>query len=847
MCITVGAETLAENSADSAAENPIENPSGNAVDSSAESTQDNQPYVHDPRDNPNAMKDVLYDLDAVYGFRPDPESVRLGEYADAIDWTDPDQVAGARKIREDYHESLSELYQMISDMLHEAKPVEEIARAVSQRRNELRLEAVKDDPKELEMTKKSNLETYGHEEGPLPEELYEKYGSWQTVLEKALGTNAGMDACVGLYDEYYDYYDIEGEDSVDEGTGDGAVNSAGVSIDNDTEAGRTEEEMELSGWQAKVVFPDWKGYVDDTLAMNSMYSFTGYHGQGTIYVGISDDVESFCIYVNGQALETDSITAGSFCPVDISSYTVNGENTLQISNISPADLTEAVTVYIPYPEVLEGTPEEEGIRTETLSLISDLIETDIEYGFTSAQLAVIRNGRLVYENAWGRTNSYLPDGTPCTDSAPVTTDTLYDLASVTKMFTVNYALQKLVTDGEVELDAKITDFLGEKFVTETIQVMTDTKGEEKDPETLPDLETIKSWKAELTIRDLLRHQGGFPGDPKYCAPRLYKEELEEGETYPENPLFAGNGADEETREATIEMICKTPLDYEPGTQTVYSDADYMILGLVVEKVTGEDLDTWLKKTFYGPLGLTHITYNPLQNGFSPEDCAATELNGNTRDNLLDFDGYRTETLQGEVHDEKAWYSMGGVSGHAGLFSNASDLAKLAYVMLSGGYGENRFFSRNVIDLFTAPKSENAANWGLGWWRQGDAQRVWYFGTQAGSGTIGHQGWTGTLVMIDPERDLVIVYLTNKINTPVTDNQVDANKFDGSWYTAGTLGFVPQILSIGMDSDEDITGQLKDLTEDMAAEALKLIPEGVSIDSDHPAAKNARSKQHCTAK
>lgn len=609
-----------------------------------------------------------------------------------------------------------------------------------------------------------------------------------------------------------------------------------------TETARTEETMSLSDWQAKLVFPDWKGYTDDTLAMNSMYSFISYHGQGKLYVCVSEQLDSFHMYVNGYAIDVDRIISGSVWTIDISAYTKNGENTLQVSNIEPSDLTEAVTVYIPYPEVLKGTPEEEGIRPETLSLISNLIENDIKNGFTSAQLSIIRNGRLVYENAWGRTNSYLPDGTPCTDSAPVTTDTLYDLASVTKMFAVNYALQILLTEGMVDLDAKITDFLGEEFSTETIQVLVDTQGEPKDPETLPDLETIKEWKSKLTVRDLLQHQGGFPADPKYCAPKLYKEDLKEGESYPDNPLYAGNEPGKETKKATVEMICRTPLDYEPGTQTVYSDVDYMILGLVVEKITGEDLDTWLKRTVYEPLGLTHITYQPLQNGFVPDDCAATELNGNTRDHLLDFEGYRTYTLQGEVHDEKAWYSMAGVSGHAGLFSNATDLAKLATVMLTGGYGENGFFSRNVIDMFTAPKAEDAANWGLGWWRQADDQRVWYFGTQSDSDTIGHQGWTGTLVMIDPDRQLVVVYLTNKINSPVTDNQENPNRFDGGWYTAGTLGFVPQILSIGMDSDQDITNQLQDLVEDMAKEALKLIPEGESPDSEHPASKNACSKQ-----
>ena len=466
----------------------------------------------------------------------------------------------------------------------------------------------------------------------------------------------------------------------------------------------------------KAVFPDWKGYTDDTLAMNSMFSFTGYRGQGELYIRVSDELESFRMYVNGNAVDVDGLTPDLCWKLDISSCAQNGRNTVQVSNIKPSGAKAAVTVYAAYPVVTEGTLEEEGIRPETLSLISELIQTDIDYGFTSAQLSIIRNGRLVYENAWGRTNSYLPDGTPCTDSAAVTTDTLYDLASVTKMFSVNYAIQKLLTDGMIDLDDKITDFLGEEFVTETVQVLTDAKGEKKDPATLINLETIREWKSELTVRDLLRHQGGFTADARYCAPKIYRDDLDEGEDYPENPLFAGNGADEETKLATIEMICKTPLDYEPGTKTVYSDVDYMILGLVVEQITGEDLDTWLKKNIYGPMGLTHVTFNPLKHGFSPEDCAATELNGNTRDGLLDFDGYRTYTLQGEVHDEKAWYSMAGVSGHAGLFSNATDLAKLASVMLSGGYGNNGFFSRNVMDIFTAPKSENAANWGLGWWR-----------------------------------------------------------------------------------------------------------------------------------
>ena len=195
--------------ADAAGASPRPEPAETAAQEAASEPEARPfPYEHDPRDNPKAMEDIVYDPEAVYCFAPSPDSVRLRVFL-ALDWTDPAAVAEARAIREAYHKSISELYRMIEAMLTVARPVEDIARAVSRRRNELRLEAMADDPEGLARTKKSNLETYGHEEGPTPEELYEKYGSWQTVLEKALGTNAGADACVGLYDEYYDYYDIQ--------------------------------------------------------------------------------------------------------------------------------------------------------------------------------------------------------------------------------------------------------------------------------------------------------------------------------------------------------------------------------------------------------------------------------------------------------------------------------------------------------------------------------------------------------------------------------------------------------------------------------------------------------------
>ena len=165
-------------------------------------------YEHDPMENPAAAEDIVVNPDAVYGYSPNPESKRLGTYADAIDWTDEEQVAAAHQDRAEDHESFKDLYRLIEEMLSEGKNVEEIARATSAKRNEIRLASYDGNPEGLEKVKKSNLDTYGHEEGPTPDQLYEKYGSWQTVLEKSLSSNPGMDACLGFYDEYYDTYDI---------------------------------------------------------------------------------------------------------------------------------------------------------------------------------------------------------------------------------------------------------------------------------------------------------------------------------------------------------------------------------------------------------------------------------------------------------------------------------------------------------------------------------------------------------------------------------------------------------------------------------------------------------------
>ena len=166
-------------------------------------------YRHDPCQHPSAMKDIVVDETAIYGYRPS-ETGSLKAYA-SMDWTDPDVVAQGRLDRLAYHESIESMYVMLQEMQAQGKSTEEIARAVSTRRNEIRLEAYADDPEGLAAIKARNLEKYGHEEGPLPDELYVQYGSWERVMEKAFSCNAGMDACLGLYDDYYFLYAAMGD------------------------------------------------------------------------------------------------------------------------------------------------------------------------------------------------------------------------------------------------------------------------------------------------------------------------------------------------------------------------------------------------------------------------------------------------------------------------------------------------------------------------------------------------------------------------------------------------------------------------------------------------------------
>ena len=455
-----------------------------------------------------------------------------------------------------------------------------------------------------------------------------------------------------------------------------------------------------------------------------MRFFKGYKGQGKLIIANHGAV-SAKVGINGRSLDISQALKKDqgVTKIDIGSYVRDGRNTFHILDIQPQGAW--IEADVAYPVLSEGSPESAGFSRQKLQRVDELIQGEVEKGFPGAVLLVLKDGKIVKQTAYGWAKKY--DGSrllPRNQWQPMTVDTMFDLASNTKMYATILAFMKLTEEGRVS---------PEDFVKTYLPGFT---GEGRDA---------------IRIRDVMVHRAGF-------APEIHYFANPAGKTYSRQ------------RERTMTLLEKAPLAYPTGTKTVYSDTDYMLLGTIIERITGQPLDQYVENEIYRPLGLTHTLFNPLQKGYQSREFAATEPCGNTRSGMVDFPGIRAYTLQGEVHDEKAWYSMGGVAGHAGLFSRVRDLAVLTQLMLNkGGYGEYRLCSPGTVTYFTKPGDADPA-FGLGWNKGGLAKRVWEFGPYAGDEAIGHTGWTGTDICIDPANDLAIILLTNRIHEPNVPGQ-----------------------------------------------------------------------------
>lgn len=414
---------------------------------------------------------------------------------------------------------------------------------------------------------------------------------------------------------------------------------------------------------------------------------------------------------------------------------------------------------------------------EFIELLDKIIEAETLYGLSGVQLAVYKDGVLVKNHAYGYTNNYYniydESGNIILDTAKalplderhvVTNDTLFDMASNTKMYATVFAMQKLVSEGKITLDTLVKDIFEE---------FTDYGNE-------------KGWKDVITVKHVLSHYAGFAPDPQYHNDTY---DLDDGIPNGKNDLFSQDKA------LTFEMVMKTPVTTQPGTSWAYSDVDMMLAGFIIEEITGKDLDTYVKESFYTPLALDRITFNPLRFGFDPSETSSAEIHGNTRDGRINFINVRQSVVTGQVHDEKAFYAMDGVSGHAGLFGTAQQVAYLAQAMLDGTLNGITLFDQDTIDEFTNPANLLTQTNG-GWRRKSETGgAATWFSKFSSVGTIGHTGWTGTLTFIDPTHNLTVALFTNRTNAPILG--VNPNTFYTTNSNISSYGAVAEFIYRGL--------------------------------------------------
>lgn len=390
--------------------------------------------------------------------------------------------------------------------------------------------------------------------------------------------------------------------------------------------------------------------------------------------------------------------------------------------------------------LIKATPESVGMNKEVLAGIEPIVQHAItQKVFPGCQVLVARKGKIVYNKNFG-TLGYEAN------SPAVNDQTVYDLASVTKVSATLQTVMYLFDQKGLTLDDKIVRYLPE------------LKGTNKE---------------NITIRDILWHQAGLvayiPFWEKTRIPLGWKKEFYSNTQSAEYPLQVADGmyAKASIRDSVWKWVIKSPLinkrEKDGSFSYVYSDLGLMIMQQIVERILGQSLDTFTSSYFYEPLGMKTTGFNPLRK-MDKSIIAPTE------DDRL----FRDRALQGTVQDQTA-AMLGGVSGHAGLFSNANDLAKLFQMNLQkGDMNQFHFFSEETIKIFTNSISSKS-NRALGWDRlpaDGDSN---YISDKVSSTSYGHSGYTGTLVWIDPQKELVFVFLSNRVHPSASNNKINSLK------------------------------------------------------------------------
>ena len=326
---------------------------------------------------------------------------------------------------------------------------------------------------------------------------------------------------------------------------------------------------------------------------------------------------------------------------------------------------------------------QDGRFHDAFSILTKAIESRV---FPACSIAITHRGELIAQKALGR---FTYDAS----SPEVTAASIFDLASLTKVVATTATAMILYERGVLDLETPVTAVV-------------------------PEFASADARRADVTLRMLLAHSSGLPAYEKLFLRAQSRQDL-------------------------LRLAFAVELSADPATRAEYSDIGFIILGVALERLADEPIDTFCQREIFGPLAMTHTTFNPakaLRESIPPSADDRT---------------FRHRTIQGEVQDENASV-LGGVAAHAGLFSTADDLALFAHAMLNGGYPIVR---PETVSLFTrresAPEGTSRA---LGWDTPSAPSRSGkYFGPRS----FGHLGYTGTSLWVDPDRQLSITLLTNR--------------------------------------------------------------------------------------
>ncbi|MDZ7290563.1 MAG: serine hydrolase [candidate division KSB1 bacterium] len=455
----------------------------------------------------------------------------------------------------------------------------------------------------------------------------------------------------------------------------------------------------LRAWKGHIALPESLQPFADSLSATGVPAVIVSFGNPYIYPQVQDAAAYLATFGSNEVMETAAARAlvgaaeiSGKLPISIPGYFERGAG-LKLSATGAQPLTQMI---MPPLRLRAGFPEEVQMNAAKLDSVRLLMQNAVRDSvFPGAVLLVARNGLIVRHEAFGKMgyNEF---------ERPMPLDAIFDLASVTKAVATTTCCMLLYERGLLDLDAPVQKFLPE---------------------------FLGPGKEKVTIRHLLTHSSGLAAFRRYFADHHAPGEI-------------------------ITTILNEPLENPPGTKMVYSDLGIILLGKIIEKVSGQPLEVFCRSQIFEPLKMNETFYNPPP-ALLPR-IVPTE-----------FDPWRGRVVHGQVHDENA-FALGGVSGHAGLFSTARDLATFLQMLLNmGAYENGRLLKPETVALFTARQNlVSGSSRALGW---DTADGTNSAGHLMSSRAFGHTGFTGTSVWVDPEKNLFVILLSNRVH-PTRSNQ-----------------------------------------------------------------------------